>query len=245
MKVVRIGAEDLEERIREIAGLLFDLWETASPTNVSEKCKLFLKRIGEELTRAQSFLTKYENHGKLVKYLSSTAHTEDLKSINGALTQVIADAALLLGVENRVKIVHLEEETHHLNIRMGTIEELLSQIQPGTDVSPSKFMELLKWGHPTIFKNHPEPLRQLEVYVPLRYSLDSPNNKAQSLESMMKALLHGSEEEIVACTGGKKTSIIFVQGVAGTGKSLYGWRSMQFYDELVSSAKKGPLRIPV
>jgi hypothetical protein len=128
---------------------------------------------------------------------------------------------------------------------MTDIEELLSQIQPGSNVSPSKFMELLKWGHPTIFKNHPEPLRQLEVYVPLRYSRDSPNNKAQSLESMMKALLTGSKEEMVMCTGGKKTSIIFVQGVAGTGKSLYGWRSMQYYDELLSSVKEGPLRIPV
>jgi hypothetical protein len=114
MKDVHADADALEERIREIAGILFRLWETTAPTKVSEKCKTFLKRIGKELTRAQSFLTKYDNHGKLVKYLSSTAHTKDLASINGALTQVVTDTALLLGVENREQIVHLD-------IRISTI----------------------------------------------------------------------------------------------------------------------------
>ena len=97
-----------------------------------------------------------------------------------------------------------------------------------------------------------EALTSLAIYVPLQYQMQLSAAKLSSNESLalnilMDTLLCGTKEEIAVCLRTKSTKdsrIISLQGAAGTGKSLFGWRCMQAYSEHLNSGKFKP-RIPV
>ena len=240
MKSVHTDAGELGDRIKDISDGLLKLWETSRKKELSKKCKQDLKAMEKVLNSAHLFLTKYADKKKLVQFLASSAHADRLKEIDSALTKIVADTSFNLAVE-------LNEGFLKLDVRMENVETLLTQY--GSNDTLPKFMKVLQLGHATILESNPDARRQLEVYVPLRYSLQPSmaSVSALSLETLMQALLHGSKEDVAKCAGGKDAKIMFLQGVAGTGKSLFGWKAMQHYDSLLtaSSAAKDSLRIPM
>jgi hypothetical protein len=102
---------------------------------------------------------------------------------------------------------------------------------------------------------------QLDVYVPLQYSLRPPSlcttvtagadASNMHLATLMDALLQGTPENIASCfgtTGGKNSRVIKIEAPAGAGKSLFGWRCMQVFDEGSLQRPRGKAairRIPV
>jgi len=240
MKSVRTDAGELGDRIKDISDGLLSLWETSRNKELSKKCKQHLTAMEKVLNTAHLFLTKYADKNKLMKFLASSAHADKLKEIHSALTKIVADTSFHLAVE-------LKEDVQKLDARMENVETLLTQY--GSNDALPKFMKVLQLGHATILESNPDVRRQLEVYVPLRYSLQPSmaSVSALSLEALMQALLHGSKEDVAKCAGGKDAKILFLQGVAGTGKSLFGWKAMQYYDSLLpaSSTTKDSLRIPM
>jgi len=97
----------------------------------------------------------------------------------------------------------------------------------------------------------------LDVYVPLQFSIYKPTpgrvfaaEDELSLDVFMQALLNGALDDIYACfpqafqpkTG---TRTFFIQGLAGAGKSLFGWRTMQVVDEACASNVAYTGRLPV
>ena len=116
----------------------------------------------------------------------------------------------------------------------------------------------LRTKHPKILLHNAAMQRSLEIYVPLQFSLVPPRTGqvmpaaySFSLEQFMKALLRGTLAEIRDCFPALSrphtdTRVFFVQGVAGAGKSLFCWRTMQFWDEeFVISPSPGTGRLPV
>ena len=88
--------------------------------------------------------------------------------------------------------------------------------------------------------------RQLEVYVPLRFSLKpTADSLVRPLQNLMESLLTGSTESVFACLDQKDARVIFLQGTAGTGKSMFGWKAMQHYDLQLKAGSKDLLRMPV
>ena len=86
---------------------------------------------------------------------------------------------------------------------------------------------------------HREIREGLDVYVSLMYGLRKPPllqpDKKFELFTLMEDLVQKQPSS---------PRVVLVQGAAGTGKSLFGWRKMQFYDQL-SSADRVMARIPI
>lgn len=66
----------------------------------------------------------------------------------------------------------------------------------------------------------------------------------------MKAFLTGTLDDIFVCfpetsRPSNETRVFFIQGAAGAGKSLFCWRTMQFFDECFTVRFKGLFRLPV
>lgn len=116
----------------------------------------------------------------------------------------------------------------------------------------------LRAKHPKILKENPAMQVSLDIYVPLQFSL-IPSRPGQviaasqtfSLEQFMKALVRGTIAEIHDCFPDLSRAhtdirVFFIQGLAGAGKSLFCWRTMQFWDkELVISPSTGTGRLPI
>lgn len=101
-------------------------------------------------------------------------------------------------------------------------------------------------------------LNSLDVYVPLHFSVRPPRpgqsvapTESFPLETFMNALLFDSIENVYNCFSkgsrpNKGTRVFFIQGFAGAGKSLFCWRSMQYFDaEVTKSRSKKTCRVPI
>ena len=90
--------------------------------------------------------------------------------------------------------------------------------------------ELLK----KVISKQPEMIKaELSVYVPLEYSRSVPSETSSTTRSalshVMNGLLEGEGIQLEELKQGPQVRILLVQGAAGTGKSLFGWKLCQEY----------------
>ena len=102
--------------------------------------------------------------------------------------------------------------------------------------------------------------QSLELYVPLQFCVFPPRpgqvvdaSQRFSLEDLMKNLIFGTLADIHACfpelsRPNEKTRVFLIQGSAGAGKSLFSWRTVQYFDSTwtsVSSSSGIAPRVPI
>lgn len=126
-------------------------------------------------------------------------------------------------------------------------------------ISSQFFTRLLRTEHKRILDGQAGIKSQLEVYVPLRFSCKRPPvtaSEERELDALMHALLdyQGARTTLGSLLGDDPSHThahsysqprgILLQGAAGTGKSMFGWRMMQYWDEL-PTAQQATLVIPI
>lgn len=141
-----------------------------------------------------------------------------------------------------------------VSIYMKCIPSLVSVFFYSDIIVPLFYLDtfLVKYlssKHQKVLRENAPMQNALEVYVPLKFSMVPPrpgqaiaDTQCFSLEALMQALLTGSLQEIHACfpessRPAKDTKVFLIQGSAGTGKSLFCWRTMQCFDKQITTGE--------
>ena len=124
------------------------------------------------------------------------------------------------------------------------------------DLRVRRLRAVLTAEHGSIIAHNDAMQRSLEVYVPLQFAMKRPplatGEPQGNLETFMRAVLVGTETEIFDCFPARHrpkphTRTIFIQAMAGLGKSNFCWRAMQYYSsELTQSeVQRATTRLPI
>ena len=161
----------------------------------------------------------------------------------------------------------LHKAQTHMTSDMGVLSLLLigAFFKGGAgsnSLSMAAVVDVLQRDHPSILarEDNKEVKNSLAVYVPLMFGLRKPplteGEKRYELNELMKQIVLGGQQGASGSDASESTAVtatpphsvsprvVLLQGTAGTGKSLFGWRIMQFFDELDNTAKK-QARIPI
>ena len=155
----------------------------------------------------------------------------------------------------------LHKAQTHMTSDMGVLSLLLigAFFKGGAgsgSVSVTAVVDVLRHDHPSILarEDNKEVRNSLAVYVPLMFGLRKPplgeGEKRHELNNLMQLIVRGGKDVASGAAASSSPSsatsprVVLLQGTAGTGKSLFGWRMMQFFDELDDNNKK-LARIPI
>jgi len=225
----------------------FQEYRTASDASLLAKLKAKLEelKVAALLEETNAFLEKFTRQRTVTRFVLASSDKATVEALDQRLGRAVGEVALQLSVDTLQRVGALE-------VRVGLVEELVDSKYSG-----QKLVAILRQEHGRILDAHAEQRSQLDVYVPLRFGLRRPplgaGDAEGELDAVMGALLLGSRRDVAALVGhgggAGEAQAVLVQGTAGTGKSLFGWRMMQHFNQLVTAPVTAlragmPARIP-
>ncbi len=199
---------------------------------LSEKKRFFLVKMCDDfaLPETRFRLSKAISHFSLPWTASSTIIPEAL--VSSIITKLAASGVPFN--ESRAASVSTPLTPHSSSSS--------SHLMTPTTSDDASIALLLRMLHSRVLDSpaRAEERSQLDVYVPLRFGFKRPplgrGDAEGELEALMDALLLGSRRDVGALLGRRgEAHGVVLQGAAGTGKSLFGWRMMQRFDCLAAS----------
>eukprot|EP00048_Salpingoeca_helianthica_P014189 m.219125 g.219125 ORF g.219125 m.219125 type:complete len:1720 (+) comp15609_c0_seq4:59-5218(+) len=253
MKEVNEQVQAMRTSLEGLASALFRALQSYKQATDPALLAALEKKIGELkvkelLGTVNTFLSKQTKKGFVKKFLLATDDAAELVRLDKELDKAKIEVGLHLAIDSVERLAKAEATLTRVEV---DLEQIKLELRSGKNVGANLTL-IVRREHARILAANDAVKTQLEVYVPLRFGCKRPPVEPadqRELDALMQALL-GTDRTALAGlvaaggSGAQGPRGVVVQGAAGTGKSLFGWRMMQYWDNL-SADQQAALAIPV